>query len=94
MLPKRGNTLPIALLTDKIGTAVTWVLNHHSHVEKYETGQNRIVADNIEYVIITRKEQLLALEISDYKDVGGHQRPSSFYLELADEAKKRIRRIH
>lgn len=81
---------PIALITDKTERAVTWALNNLK-VEKYDTGRREIRASGRTFIICTQPEHLLALEISDYKDVGGSEKPASWFIRMHEMAQTRIR---
>jgi hypothetical protein len=41
-------------------------MNHAIKVQEYAKHRRRIVADNIEYIVVTEPEQLLGVEISNY----------------------------
>jgi len=84
---------PIALITDSIPYAVHWALtNFRGEVDSYTNGKRRITLKNgQEYIICSQPEHLLAVEISDFKHVGGNIKPPSFMINMIRLAKERMR---
>lgn len=84
---------PIALITDDIAYGIQWALtNFRGNIDSYSNGKRRIILKSgQEYILCTRPEELLAMEISDYKDIGGCNKPSSWYIDMIEMAGSRIR---
>jgi len=84
---------PIALITDSIPYAVHWALtNFRGEVDSYTNGKRQItLKDGTEYIICSQPEHLFGVEISDYKDVGGNQKPASYILNMIRVAQSRMR---
>lgn len=84
---------PIALITDSIPYAVQWALtNFKGSVTSYSnTNRELTLSSGQKYIICSQPEHLLGIEISDYKDVGGNQKPASFFVNLIRLAQSRMR---
>ena len=85
------NRKPIALISDDVPYAVQWALVNLAPVERYTSSNREVIANGQKYVIVTRPEHLLAMEVSDYKDIGGNKRPASWYHDMCRLAKQRMR---
>lgn len=85
------NRKPIALISDEIAYAIQWALVNLAPVENYSSRNKELVANGQKYMIATRPEDLLAIEISDYRDIGGNKKPASWYHDMCRLAKQRMR---
>jgi hypothetical protein len=92
-VPKRPIPKPIALLTDSVPHAIQWALtNYPGQINKYTRNKKEIILRSGQLMIIcSRPEDLLALEISDYKVAGGLNKPQSYFNNLMRLAETRIR---
>lgn len=81
---------PIALITDSNETAISWAFKNLK-VEEYTNSRREIRANGRIFIICTQPEHLLGLEISDYKDVGGNNKPASFFINMIKLAQTRMR---
>jgi hypothetical protein len=84
---------PIALITDNIEYAIHWAItNFKDNISEINTKRKRIIMnDGQVYVICSHPEDLIGMEIKDYKDVGGNKKPASFFIDMIRLAQTRIR---
>lgn len=83
---------PIALITDYVPYAVHWALTNLKNVDTYSASSRTLATkDGQKYIICSKPEHLIAVEIADYRDVGGNQKPASFFINMIKLAQTRMR---
>lgn len=81
---------PTALITDRFDHALDWVMHRHHKIEEYSSGTRVIVADGIEYIVITDPEQLLGYEFAKVMVPTRHEYTHKL-RDLYELAKMRVR---
>lgn len=71
---------------------IQWALTNLQDVQQYHSARRTILANGVEYIVCSRPEHLIGIEISDYKNIGGHRKPASFFINMIRLAQTRMRK--